>query len=216
MKTAQPRYEILTDIKNIDFLSHIELAARICYKSEGNIEPGSAERLIRNLLKRKHDAMLEHGPNISVKFTANRGFTHEIVRMRLASFAQESTRYVNYSQDKWQNEITVCLPDYIVALGEETVHMFMDSWRNSQDAYMALINKGVSPQIARDVLPIGIKADIVVTSNIRHWRHMMNLRAADASGPAHPVMHEIMRPLCTEFKKYIPILFDDITWKEGE
>ena len=209
MKTVKPSYEILTDIKGTNFLKQIEIAARTCYKSEGLICEGSDVKITKKLLKRKHEAMIEHAPNISVKITANRGFTHEIVRMRLASFGQESTRYVNYSQDKYGNEITVCLPDYISSLDSVSIDLFLRGWEDAQNYYMQLIKRGVKAQIARDVLPIGIKADIVVTSNIRHWRHIFKLRTANE---AHPIMHEIMRPLLKEFKEEIPILFDDINY----
>ena len=214
MKTADPGYEILTDIKNTDFLSQIELAARTCYKSEDYIKLGSAEKMVKFIIDKGHEAMIEHAPNISVRFRANRGFTHEIVRMRLASFGQESTRWVNYAKEKFGSEITVCTPQYIKDLSPEVQAEFLRTWEITQNSYMALREKGVPAQIARDVLPIGIKADIVVTSNVRHWRHMLNLRAADAAGKAHPIMHELMRPLCKELQAYIPILFDDITWEE--
>ena len=210
MKTVKPSYEILTDIKNTNFTKQIELASRTCYKSEGRIEEGSDIKLIKKILKRNHEAMIEHAPNISVKFTANRGFTHEIVRMRLASFGQESTRYVNYSKEKFGSEITVCVPDYIENLGTVVKQEFLDAWEHAQNVYMRQINVNKVPaQIARDVLPIGIKADIVVTSNIRHWRHMMKLRTEDV---AHPIMHEVMRPLLKDFQDNIPLLFDDITY----
>jgi thymidylate synthase (FAD) len=210
MKLIEPGYEILTDIKSTNFTKQIEIAARTCYKSEGNIEEGSDIKLLKKLLKRNHEAMIEHAPNISVKFTANRGFTHEIVRMRLASFGQESTRYVNYSKDKHGAEINVCLPDYIKNLGKEAQAIFELSWIKSQNDYLNLVNNHKVPaQIARDVLPIGVKADIVVTSNVRHWRHMLKLRTEDV---AHPIMHELMRPLLKEFQEAIPILFDDITY----
>ena len=209
MKIVKPSYEILTDLKNTDFLGQIEIAARTCYKSEGLICEGSAEKLVKKLLNREHEAMIEHAPNIAVKFTANRGFTHEIVRMRLASFGQESTRYVNYSKDKYGNEITVCFPAYIEQLSIEKRLIFERAWTVAQNAYMSLIHLGVKAQVARDVLPIGVKADIVVTSNIRHWRHMLRLRTEKV---AHPIMHELMRPLLKDFQESVPILFDDITY----
>ena len=211
MKTVKPSYDIIDDIKNIDFLKRIELIARTCYKSEDKIKEGSAERLVKSLLLHNppHLAMIEHGQRISVKFTANRGFSHEIVRMRLASFAQESTRYVNYSKDKFGNEITVCLPQYIHDLKWSDKCIVLDAWEKAENYYMALIKSGVKAQIARDVLPIGIKTDIVVTSNITHWRHIFKLRVDKA---AHPIMHELMRPLLKEFQDNIPILFDDIKY----
>ena len=133
MKTTKPGYEILTNIKGTDFLKQIEIAARTCYKSEGLICEGSDVTLTKKLLQRKHEAMIEHAPNISVKFTANRGFTHEIVRMRLASFGQESTRYVNYSKDKFGNEITVCVPDYILKQSRNQIKFLYKNGRFIQN-----------------------------------------------------------------------------------
>jgi len=120
-----------------------------------------------------------------------------------------STRYVNYSKEKFGNEISVIIPDYIENLGQEAKDIFLSSWESSQNNYMKLIGMGVKAQVARDVLPIGIKADIVVTTNIREWRHIMDLRTADV---AHPIMHELMRPLLKEFQESIPLLFDDIEY----
>ena len=207
MKKVKPSYEILTDLEGTEFLKQIEIAARVCYKSEGMICEGSDARLIAKLLERRHEAMIEHAPNISVMFTANRGFTHEIVRMRLASFGQESTRFVNYSKEKYGSEITVCIPAYIKESGFE--YIFLEAWQKAQECYMRLIQAGVKAQIARDVLPIGVKADIVVTSNVRHWRHMLRLRTEKV---AHPIMHEVMRPLLKDFQEAIPVLFDDIKY----
>lgn len=209
MKTVNPSYEIITPLDRDLFNSTIENAARICYKSEDKISQGSAQKLIMTLIRNGHEAMLEHAPNIAVKFRANRGFTHEIVRMRLASFAQESTRYVNYSKGQYGSEITICKPDYIKNLSPIQKNTFFTAWQAVENAYLQLIKDGVKPQIARDILPIGVKADIVVTCNVRQWRHILRLRTEDV---AHPIMHEIMRPLLAEFQRDLPELFTDIVY----
>lgn len=211
MKLNKPGYEILTDIKGIDFLKFIELAARVCYKSEDRIGEGTDIIITKMLLDNDHLAMIEHAPNIAVKFTANRGFTHEIVRMRLASFAQTSTRYVNYSKGKFGSEITICFPDYIENLPIEAKEIFINKWGGCQDGYMELVNvHKVAPQIARDILPIGIEADIIVTTNLREWLHIMKLRTDNT---VHPIMHEVMRPLLREFQENIPVIFDGVYYE---
>ncbi len=207
MKLIKPSYEIKTDLGQ-GFLEQIEVAGRLCYKSEENITHDSAKKFVAMLLKREHEAMLEHAPSISVKFIANRGFTHEIVRMRLASFAQESTRYCNYSKDKFNGQVTFCLPKYI-SESELLTSSYEIMCDNIEDAYLKLLKLKVPAQIARDILPIGIKAEIIVTANVREWRHILKLRTADV---AHPIMHELMRPLCKELQEKIPVLFDDIRW----
>jgi len=205
MKLVEPSYEILSDISKMT--QSIEDAGRLCYKSTSL---GKPEEFCRMLIKKGHEAMLEHAPSISVKFIANRGFTHEIVRMRLASFAQESTRYCNYSKDKFGNELTFCIPKYI-GNNKFMSGMFKQQCSIVDLNYMSLLEQNVPAQIARDILPIGIKAEIVVTANVREWRHILKLRTAKA---AHPIMHELMRPLTKELQEKIPVLFEDISWTQ--
>ena len=207
MKIINPGYEILTDINGGKILKDIELAARTCYKSEDKIGRGSAEELVRILLKRGHEAMIEFG-DIAVKFVCNRGFTHEMVRMRLCSFAQESTRYCNYGKD---GEITFIRPPFLLESNEldQCFRVWKGAMREAEMNYLKLIKLGCSPQEARGVLPIDVKTEIVVKTNIREWRHIFKLRTARA---AHPSMQQLMRPLCEELKDKIPLVFDDIIW----
>lgn len=200
MKQIKASYEILECPS--DVLEKIERAARTCYKSEDKISPGSAEKLVRFLIKRKHNAMLEFGGWLAVRFISNRGFTHEMVRHRLGSFAQESTRYCNYSKDKHGNELTFIEP----LPGYGGTYELLTGWRAAERAYFAILAGGVKPQIARDVLPIGIKTEIVVGANTREWMHIFGQRCSRA---AHPRMQELMIPLCKELRQRIPVLFDD-------
>lgn len=353
MIEVKPGYDILTPISEggKEELQKIELAARTCYKSEGAIKEGSAEKLVRKLIESGHEAMLEHS-QLSVRFTVDRGISHEIVRHREASFAQESTRYCvagstmlttdskvvekidvktlyenpamleefmilqcdsrnayrekygrikgvhkieepkhcvqiftescslvctadheimtdsgaykkaglltpgdwviascengqtteeevrrirnisekqtvydvemegdihnfiadgivvhncNYSKDKFDNEIRVIVPSMLEDDADR--ELVKSSYRMCETMYKALIKHGVTPQIARCVLPTGLKTEIVVTCNYREWRHIFKLRCAP---DAHPQIREVMIPLLEELKQKIPVIFEDI------
>lgn len=202
MKLIPASYEILECPD--DVLLKIERAARTCYKSEERTAPGSAEKLVRKLLRRSHSAMLEFGGWLCVRFVSNRGFTHEMVRHRLASFAQESTRYCNYGKDKHGGEVTFIEP---IGLNDAGRCATLKSWRLAESTYLSMVAGGFRPQLARDVLPIGVKTEIVVGANTREWRHIFGQRCSKA---AHPRMHELMVPLLLELRKRIPILYDDV------
>ena len=224
MKIIKAGYEIWTDIseEGIAELKHLERVARTCYKSEDRItEDGeSAKKMVAGLIKSGHEAMLEHG-GMTVKFIVDRGVSHEIVRHRLFSFAQESTRYCNYSKDKFGNEITVIWPcffemPYDIYMGDsekwdvypEREQAWYFAMENAEGVYFdLLINGGCTPQEARAVLPNSLKTEIVVTGNWREWRHFFKLRTAP---DAHPQIREVAIPLLEEMHNRIPVLFDDI------
>lgn len=214
MKVIKPGYEILTDITGNE-LKLIELAGRTCYKSEDKITDDSAKKFVSNIIKRGHEAMLEHSI-LSVKFICDRGVSHELVRHRLASFAQESTRYCNYGKNKFGNECTFIEPFFFCWDGtsdrdnDALYNIWLDDCEFSEKTYLRMLELGATPQEARTVLPNSIKTEVVVTMNYREWRHFFKLRAARATGPAHPQMEEITRPLLEEVKKLIPVVFDDI------
>lgn len=239
VKIIEPSFKILTDIEALNPLKMIEIAARTCYQSWDYMQEGSDKKLIKHLVDRGHWAMIEHGGMISVRFIANRGMSHELVRMRLASYAQESTRYVDLMKDKHGAELTIIKPiecpisvkDLNSLLGSFCENMFEDmvfinksieeygekltfSWTNwlqamldSEKAYLSLRSVGFPPQLARSVLPIGLKTEIVCTANLREWHHIFKLRTASA---AHPLIRTLMRGLLKEFKLKIPIIFDDL------
>lgn len=218
MNVIKAGYEILSDISvgGIKELQHIERIGRICYKSEDKItdDGESAKKFVAGLIKRGHQAMLEHS-SLSVLFHVDRGVTHELVRHRIMSFAQESTRYCNYSGDKFGNEITVILPCFFdTGMGTASNSLVYDEWKHScecaERAYFKLLEYGAQPQQARSVLPTSTKSDIVLTGNYREWRHFFWLRAADVTGPAHPQMHEVTQPLLDEVHNRIPVVFDDV------
>ena len=212
MKVITSSYEILTDISNSKetILKPIERAARTCYKSENNITEDSCLTLCKSLIERGHEAAIEHS-QLSVKFIVDRGISHELVRHRLASFCQSSTRYCNYSKDKFGNEITVIAPEELMPVLTPQYNIWLQSCKQSEKAYFDLLSCGVKPEIARNVLPTSLMTEIVVTANIREWRTILRLRS---SCFAHPQMRSLMRKLLDELKLKIPILFDDITYDE--
>lgn len=207
MQAIRAYTQIYGDVNGQEILNKIERCGRVCYKSEGKIEEGSAEKFIAGIIKRGHEAVLEHA-SVTVKFVVDRGVSHEIVRHRIASYCQESTRYCNYSKDDFGSEITCIIPHYLdyKSEGWETWKAAMKS---CEDAYFKLLDIGLTPQEARAVLPNSLKTEVVMTANLREWRTFFKLRCANA---AHPQMREVTRPLLEDFKNLIPVVFDDITY----
>jgi len=209
MKIIDPSFAILTPLDpkgRWAILSAIESAGRTCYKSEDKIAEESASRFVRDIIQVKHhESVIEH-VSISVRFICDRGVSHELVRHRLASFSQESTRYCNYSKGKFGGEITVIRPSFWTDDSKQ-----FRAWRKacqfSEEQYIRLINAGSTPQEARSVLPNSLKTEIVVTANLREWRHIFKLRTAKA---AHPQMREVMIPLLIVLRIALPEIFGDI------
>ena len=227
MRIIKPSYEIRR--LNPEDIRAIEEGARTCYKSEDAIKEGSADRIIRLLLDNGHESAIEHA-GMSVKFIVDRGISHELVRHRLASYSQESTRYCNYSKDKFGNEITVIEPCLYADRNEDDIIRIKDReflqaapsssnvakryvvWYNTckitEDRYFQLLELGATPQEARDVLPTSLKTEVYMTANFREWRQIFKLRTAPN---AHPQIREVMVPLLKEMQERIPILFSDIS-----
>lgn len=209
MKIIKPSVEILTpfncDYNGLDILRRIEKCGRVCYKSEDKITDDSAPKFVTNIIKRGHEAVLEHA-SITVKFTCDRGVSHEIVRHRLASYCQESTRYCNYSRDGFGNEITVIEPCYLDC-DSDAYGLWYNACQQAEYGYFAMLSCGCTPQEARAVLPNSLKTEVVMTANLREWRHFLKLRCAAA---AHPQMRELAVQLLHRLKSEIPVVFDDI------
>ena len=183
----------------------IEVAGRTCYKSEDKICEGSADAFVSKIRSINHESVLEHGA-ITVRFVVDRGVSHELVRHRIASFSQESTRYCNYAKDKFGEEITVV--DAHPHIDGTSYRTWEEACKDAERSYFALLEEGVRPQLARDVLPNSLKTEIVMTTNPREWRHVFKLRCAEA---AHPQMREVMIPCRNEFAARWPALFADLT-----
>lgn len=208
MKVVNAGVEFLTPIDGNTILKRLEECGRVCYKSEDRISEASAPAFCANIIDRGHEAVLEHC-SFTVKFICDRGVSHELVRHRLASFCQESTRYCNYGSGKFGGEITVIKPCFC----DETrmgYYRWKSSCEESERSYFMLLEYGWTPQEVRSVLPNSLKTEVVMTANIREWRHFLKLRC---SPDAHPQMREVSLILLRKVHDAIPILFDDL-WEE--
>jgi len=203
MRIIKPSVEILAMTPSP--LQLIELAYRNCYKSEDKTDPEKTGEFLRKYVGKKHETPTEHA-SVTVRFIIDRGVSHELVRHRLASFSQSSTRYCNFSHEKFGKEITVIEPCFF-----EQGSLAYDIWKtemlSAESAYFRLLKNGATPEQARSVLPNSLKTDIVMTANIREFRHILKLRCSNAS---HPQMREVMLPLLDKFNEILPDLFFDI------
>lgn len=212
MKTMKPYAEVITPIDGDAILKHIELCGRVCYKSEDKITSDSAKKFISGIIKRGHESVLEHY-SLTVRFVCDRGVSHEIVRHRIASYSQESTRYCNYGNDDGGcTFIEPCFwdgyePPISPMPKAEQLMRWKHAMQRAECTYRSMINVGASPQEARSVLPNSLKTEVIMTANLREWRHFFRLRTAKA---AHPQMREVAIPLLRQLQDKIPVVFTDI------
>ena len=203
MNVIKASVQFMQPVDGPAILKHLEACGRVCYKSEGRITDGSAEKFVRDVIKRGHEAVLEHA-SVTVKFICDRGVSHEIVRHRIASYCQESTRYCNYSKEGFGSEITVIEPPFFEDGQLATWYQAMDM---AENRYLTLLSRGASPQEARSVLPNSLKTEVIMTANMRQWRHFLRLRCSKA---AHPQIRELALSLLEQFHDAVPVIFDDI------
>lgn len=222
MRIVEPSYEILVLPAREAALIAIEVAGRTCYKSEDRINPDSAAKFVRKIMEMGHESVIEH-VHMTVRFVVDRGVSHELVRHRLASYSQESTRYCNYAKGKHGSEITFIRPCFWPATPDDAIDDATDvegafkefdsydQWLaamvDAERRYMAFVEAGAKPEEARSVLPNSLKTEIVMTANVREWRHVFALRCSTA---AHPQMRQVMRPLLKEVAGRVPELFGDL------
>ena len=209
MILIRPSYKILA-INGGDLLL-MEQAGRTCYKSESKGDPAA---FLKGKIKAKHCTIIEHG-SMTVKFIVDRGFTHELVRHRLAVYSQESTRYCNYS-----GGVTFIIPPWVdipegkfdgaAGVARPSDSLWIGAMLNAEEYYTQLLNRGWLPQQARTVLPNSLKTEIVMTANFREWRLVFEQRAIGTTGKPHPQMEEIMIPLLAEAKEKLPAIFGDL------
>ena len=205
MKIIKASVELIDPPKYEELLHRVEIAGRTCYKSENKIAEGSAEKFVRGIIKRGHEAVIEHG-TLTVRFICDRGVSHEIVRHRLAAYCQESTRYCNYANEQFNGEITVIEP-YFFAAGTPVYGIWKRSCETAEVAYFDLLNEGCTPQEARSVLPNSLKTEVIMTADLREWRHFLKLRCSKA---AHPQMREVALLLLADLKERYPVFFGDL------
>ncbi|WP_418389371.1 FAD-dependent thymidylate synthase [Acidaminococcus intestini] len=208
MKIINADVEFITPIDGAAILKRLEQCGRVCYKSEAKITDTSAPAFVAGIIKRGHEAVLEHC-SFTVKFICDRGVSHEIVRHRVASYCQESTRYCNYSKEGFGSEITVIKPCFLHPY-TDGFNLWEEGCLFAEQTYFNLLECGCSPQEARSVLPNSLKTEVVMTANIREWRHFLKLRCSPA---AHPQMREVALILLDKLHSLIPVCFDDI-WGE--
>ena len=228
MKIIKPSVEIMTPIDGEYILKHIEKCGRVCYKSESNITNDSAFKFIKGVIKSGHLSVIEHF-SITVKFIFDRGVTHQMVRHRIASYSQESTRYCNYSKDKFNNQLTFIAPSWVDEriVGEYDIkwsgvyghdlpinnqldkpsNRWFWSMARAERDYNELIAEGWPPEKARSILPNSLKSEIVITANPRTFREFLQLITYKTS---HPSMREVANKLLREFQNKIPVMFDDM------
>ncbi len=205
MNIIPPSFELLDRVDGTALLQKIELAGRVCYKSEAKITSDSAAGFVRRILENGHESVLEH-EKLTARIVCDRGVSHEIVRHRIASYSQESTRYCNYSLDKFQNELTFIQP-FFWNDDPEKFRVWEEAMAAAERAYLTLLDLGATAQEARAVLPNSLKTELVMTMDLREWRHFFRLRAAAA---AHPQMREVAVPMLRAFREAVPVIFDDI------
>lgn len=203
MKTVHARFELIYPATPADArreLGFIEMAGRTCYKSEHRISDDSYIKFIGNIIRLGHLSVIEHGI-ARAKIITDRGITHELVRHRLASYSQESTRYCNYSAGRFGEELTVIEPPGLPA---NALLIWRCAMHNAETAYLRMIEAGMMPQIARSVLPNSLKAEIFITANFREWLHIFKLRTSEA---AHPQIRQVMISGEQQLAALVPVVF---------
>ncbi len=201
MLIIDPKHQILTPLSRDVIYPHLERSGRVAYRSYGRITNDSAPRFIQSIIRSGHESVIEHFA-ISVDFVCDRGVSHELVRHRLCSFTQESTRYCNYDKIG-----IMFIRPFFWKETDDRYKCWLQVMEAAEKAYTTLIDSGATPEEARSVLPNSLATEIVVTANIREWRHILRLRTAAS---AHPQMRQLMIPLLVELKRKLPVLFDDI------
>jgi thymidylate synthase (FAD) len=205
MKIIKPYVEFITAINKEDIYKKIELCGRVCYKTEDKITEDSATKFVSMIMKRGHEAVIEH-ESITVKVVCDRGVSHEIVRHRLASYCQESTRYCNYSNDRFGSELTFIEPCFWNNHGQV---LSLTAWKETMKTieinYLLMLGNGSTPQEARSILPNSLKTEIIMTMNLREWRHFFRLRCSET---AHPQMREVALMIQKEFVEKLPEIFN--------
>lgn len=218
---VEPYAELLTPRNEIEgqvMLQNIELYGRVSHRSEDLQTESSWERFIQSVVLTHGDWSIVEHCSATVEFLVDRGITHEIVRHRHFSYTQESTRFVNYTKEGHPPQFVDPFSSAPVdpdPAGDEAEDRLVARNRNEWEAaildaesrYKGLLQGGASPQIARSVLPNALASKIIMTGTLRAWRHFLIMRT---TREAHPQMRQVAVPLLAQFKKRVPLLYDDI------
>jgi len=207
MRLIRPSFTILNENElGYDLLQRIEQVGRTCYKSESGKD--TSYKFVSNLIKRGHESVLEHF-SIGVKFIVDRAMSHELVRHRHTAISQESSRYCSYNQDRFDNQITFTyFSDYLDKSLRDEVKAHLES---VDVLYKKLKDKGVPNDFARRILPLGTKTELVITANLREWRHILSIRT---NKDVDKMLRPLMLDLLETFKRLQPVIFDDIYDKQ--
>lgn len=209
MIIVKPSFTIESEVDGEKILKIIEKAGRTCYKSESRITGDSARKFVKMIIDSGHESVIEHC-SVTVRVVCDRGVSHEIVRHRIASYSQESTRYCNYSGKRFSRQITFvepCFWDESTEEGKRNLEIWKDAMQKAEEAYFKLIENGATPEEARSVLPNSLKTELIMTLNLRSWRNFFRLRTSPA---AHPQIRKLAKEMLEKFKELIPMVFDDI------
>lgn len=206
MKIVNPYIEV-EKIDGIDIMKRIEKACRTCYRSEGSITEDSYKKLLKNCITRGHESVLEH-EKITVRMYADIGVYKDLTRHRIASFSIESTRYCNYGKDKFDNEIKFIKPCNIEK-GTKLYENWEKACQDIEKNYLQMAELGATPDQMRMILPHSTASEIVMTANIREWKHILSLRTTNH---VHPSVRQIMIPLLIYFQKEMPEIFESVEY----
>lgn len=210
MKILEPSVELINPVPYEVALNTIEIAGRTCYQSEDKMAEGSAEDFIRRIIQSGHESVLEH-VSVTARFICDRGVSHEIVRHRIGAYSQESTRYCNYSKGKFGSEITAIRPCFFggefPGYAGDKEDQWYDTCKAAEYGYFRMLELGATPQEARAVLPNSLKTSLIVTYDIREWRHFLRLRCAP---DAHPQMQQVAKMAQKLLTERYPVFFEDL------
>lgn len=207
MKIIEPSFRLstpwtphgLTQDDGIRMLRFIEEQARISHRSEDRLTEDSWEKFIKVIVVDRGDWSVTEHASITATIRTERGVTHEMVRHRLASYTQESTRFVRYKEGNME---------FIPPANLKNTTRWTAAMVSAEHSYRDMLENGERPQEARGVLPTNVAATIAMTTNLRNWRLFFLMRT---SKETHPDFKRITIPMLAEFQKVVPLLYDDIT-----
>lgn len=210
MRIVNAYVEILSELDGDRILRSIETYARTAHKTEGKGTNESTRQFVRRLIAQGHLSVVEH-EIVTFRVVCDRAIAHQITRHRIASYTQESTRYCDYSDERFGGQITVIRPPFWPE-GSTGYSLWLQAMGEAERAYVNLIATGSTPEQARVVLPLGLKTELVMTMNLRQWRHFLSVRTGN---DAHPQIRSLALSMLEELQSRIPIVFDDLV-EEGK